>query len=449
MKEFKRQKGITLIALVVTIIVLLILAGISIQMLTGQNGILRRAQEAAEQNKIAEYIENIELSRGEVALDNFGTVNLDDLINKIYENGIVPPQSIMKLSEDENKAKMLTKEGLLFIITADKTEYKGKGEEVPNPPNIKNGDIEFHLSPEGWTNENVEVSITMNEKYNTDIFTLQYSYDGTKWNDYTSPIKVSENNTTIYATIRNAIGEISGSASKKITIIDRNNPKDAIIQINKNKDTSIITTDTVNATITLADNNEQESGINVTESKWVLNTDSNKTIDEDDFENAFTGNDTTQNITFSQKEKGTYYIHVLTIDNAKNKTQTVSEAIEVKEVKEIQLGLDDGIILIGGENDPNKQSGYLELKLNTTYRIEFDYYCLSGVNKFDVDLWPDDLPQALPDATTETQHFFWETSSDKENMKHCRLRFFDDRRVAGEEESNIIISNIKMYEIIQ
>ena len=34
---FKRNKGITLIALVVTIIVLLILAGVSISMLTGQN----------------------------------------------------------------------------------------------------------------------------------------------------------------------------------------------------------------------------------------------------------------------------------------------------------------------------------------------------------------------------------------------------------------------------
>ena len=40
MKKTKRQSGITLIALVVTIIVLLILAGVSIAMLTGQNGIL-------------------------------------------------------------------------------------------------------------------------------------------------------------------------------------------------------------------------------------------------------------------------------------------------------------------------------------------------------------------------------------------------------------------------
>ncbi len=46
-EKFKRNKGITLIALVVTnIIVLLILAGISINMLTGQNGILKRATEA-------------------------------------------------------------------------------------------------------------------------------------------------------------------------------------------------------------------------------------------------------------------------------------------------------------------------------------------------------------------------------------------------------------------
>ena len=43
-----KTSGITLIALVVTIIVLLILAGISIQMLTGDNGILTRAGQAKE-----------------------------------------------------------------------------------------------------------------------------------------------------------------------------------------------------------------------------------------------------------------------------------------------------------------------------------------------------------------------------------------------------------------
>ena len=50
----RRNKGITLIALVVTIIVLLILAGISIAMLTGQNGILNRAAEAKEKTRVAQ-----------------------------------------------------------------------------------------------------------------------------------------------------------------------------------------------------------------------------------------------------------------------------------------------------------------------------------------------------------------------------------------------------------
>ncbi len=48
----KNNKGITLIALVVTIIVLLILAGVSIAMLTGDNGILGRGQQASTQTAV-------------------------------------------------------------------------------------------------------------------------------------------------------------------------------------------------------------------------------------------------------------------------------------------------------------------------------------------------------------------------------------------------------------
>ena len=57
----RRNKGITLIALVVTIIVLLILAGISIAMLTGQNGILNRAAEAKEKTRVAQEDESQKL----------------------------------------------------------------------------------------------------------------------------------------------------------------------------------------------------------------------------------------------------------------------------------------------------------------------------------------------------------------------------------------------------
>ena len=48
MKILKQNKGITLIALVITVIVLLILAGITINLTIGQDGILKRAEEAGK-----------------------------------------------------------------------------------------------------------------------------------------------------------------------------------------------------------------------------------------------------------------------------------------------------------------------------------------------------------------------------------------------------------------
>lgn len=66
-----KEKGITLIALVITIVILLILAGVSIAMLTGDNGIITRANEASEKTKYAGAKEAVEV---EIAgsLDNKG-----------------------------------------------------------------------------------------------------------------------------------------------------------------------------------------------------------------------------------------------------------------------------------------------------------------------------------------------------------------------------------------
>lgn len=57
-----KSNGITLIALVITIIVLLILAGVSISSLTGQNSILGQAQNAKQQTEIATEREAIQLT---------------------------------------------------------------------------------------------------------------------------------------------------------------------------------------------------------------------------------------------------------------------------------------------------------------------------------------------------------------------------------------------------
>lgn len=61
MKKLKEKQGITLIALVITIVVLLILASVSIAMLTGENGILTQAQRAKEETEKAGDKEKIQL----------------------------------------------------------------------------------------------------------------------------------------------------------------------------------------------------------------------------------------------------------------------------------------------------------------------------------------------------------------------------------------------------
>ena len=69
MKKNTNNSGITLIALVVTIIVLLILAGVSINMLTGQNGILNRAAEAKEKTEISSKDEQRKLAQAEALMN--------------------------------------------------------------------------------------------------------------------------------------------------------------------------------------------------------------------------------------------------------------------------------------------------------------------------------------------------------------------------------------------
>ena len=54
------NSGITLIALVISVIILIILAGISIGALTGQNGVIKNAQKAKIETEIAQYIDCME-----------------------------------------------------------------------------------------------------------------------------------------------------------------------------------------------------------------------------------------------------------------------------------------------------------------------------------------------------------------------------------------------------
>ena len=66
----KEQKGITLVALVITIIILLILAGISIATLSGDNGLFTRAQQAKNATINGQKNENAALDTYNAAINN-------------------------------------------------------------------------------------------------------------------------------------------------------------------------------------------------------------------------------------------------------------------------------------------------------------------------------------------------------------------------------------------
>lgn len=77
--KINKNHGITLIALVVTVIVLIILAGVSISMLTGQNGILDKAQDAKKKTQIANEKEAIGTAALEALTLGNGTITADTL----------------------------------------------------------------------------------------------------------------------------------------------------------------------------------------------------------------------------------------------------------------------------------------------------------------------------------------------------------------------------------
>ena len=91
MKKVKKSKGITLIALVITIIVLLILAGVSIAMLRGDNNIITKASQAKEKNSQSSAKEKLELVLIDLQTDKVTDSNYNNgqyLNNKIQENNM-------------------------------------------------------------------------------------------------------------------------------------------------------------------------------------------------------------------------------------------------------------------------------------------------------------------------------------------------------------------------
>ncbi len=114
-KKLKNTKGITLIALVVTIIILLILAGVSIAMLTGNNGVLTQAKSAKENTRVGEVQEKVKLAAQAALTDNLGNgiekEKFQEELNNMFTQG-----EQVGLEYDETNKK--------YTVTVDKYEVE-------------------------------------------------------------------------------------------------------------------------------------------------------------------------------------------------------------------------------------------------------------------------------------------------------------------------------------
>ena len=102
----KRNKGITLVALVVTIIVLLILAGVSLNLVAGSNGIMNRATKAVDVTNMAKIKEDIELKIAEMQMDYYSDsslrnqyANVNEYIKAELEKGVELPNGVVITSD--------------------------------------------------------------------------------------------------------------------------------------------------------------------------------------------------------------------------------------------------------------------------------------------------------------------------------------------------------------
>ncbi len=135
MKEkLKNQRGITLIALVITIIVLLILAGISIAMLTGENGILIKSNEARIETENSNLLEELRLKVYEKETNQ----ELENMDTEIYlkEKGILKDENnevdVSKLSREYLLGKGNFTDGNIYYIKDGILYYKPEDDSEIN-----------------------------------------------------------------------------------------------------------------------------------------------------------------------------------------------------------------------------------------------------------------------------------------------------------------------------
>ena len=186
---------------------------------------------------------------------------------------------------------------------------------------IEQGAITFGTAT--WEDGKASVTIATNTGLQ-----IQYQKNATETNSWTNienngAVANLKHGDTIYARLTDGTnyGEYAS-----INIIDNEAPEKATIELNT---TNVLIGESITAKVTHKD---IKSGVDIENSKWVMNKSASAIGTEDT--SAYTGKFTTnpETITLNSSAEGTYYLHVLTIDKAGNKTDTVSNGITISRI---------------------------------------------------------------------------------------------------------------------
>ena len=354
-KNLNSCRGITLIALTITIIVLLILIGITIGSINDNNSIINKGSQLQESSRMKTLEEELEIIAVSVKnTNNFLTADeyLEKYKEAVEKNELF--QNPQKLEIEGYELHILTEEGYYFKVTEDDIKYLADGEDDNDGdddlPNLEPGDIKFTLSDNNWTNRSIYVEITIKQGY-----TLEYSMDGQNWLPYNSRVKVDQNG-TIYARGKSSSGEIKGSSSYPITNIDKLEPNEFTPSIDNYTTNSITvygkTTDQ-NATSANGKSDIKSYYFSIDNgSTWVPTNGQNSST------YTFTG--------LTQDE--TYSIKVKAIDNAGN--PTISSGISQK--TEIVPGGNTNITFAYSTDQPTNKGVDITISANTSqFTLEY------------------------------------------------------------------------------
>ena len=220
------------------------------------------------------------------------------------------------------------------VTTNDKAGNPGEG-QVTNittdtvggaDDDLKEGNI--IASEPTWSNGSASITLSKGTEVASSL-TIQYQVGDIAEGNWTTAqagaasvtVTRLKHNDIVYARLTD--GTNYGSYAS-VTILDKISPKSAKINLSTNTTKE---KETITATVTHTDN---ESGVNITNCKWVYNTTSTPIGTE---EGSYTGGNFSSNgetINLTASTVGTYYLHVLTIDVAGNKTETISNAVTVE-----------------------------------------------------------------------------------------------------------------------